>query len=154
MRFLARLIDLVLVGIVNAVIVAGVVIGSMMGETGSAFGPGSTVAAGLVASVLSVAISLGYFAYLESSRGQTVGKMLLKLETRGPGGGRPTLEQAVKRNIFIAIGLTSWIPVLGFFAGLALLAAYIMVAVTISNSPTKQGWHDTFAGGTSVVKVG
>jgi hypothetical protein len=30
--------------------------------------------------------------------------------------------------------------------------AYIVIAVTISNSPTKQGKHDEFAGGTQVVK--
>jgi hypothetical protein len=36
---------------------------------------------------------------------------------------------------------------------LAELAAAIYIAVTISQSPTNTGWHDTFAGGTRVVTV-
>jgi uncharacterized RDD family membrane protein YckC len=91
---------------------------------------------------------------MESRNGQTVGKMLLKLKTVGPDGGNPTVEEAVKRNAFYAIGLASWIPILGIFAGLAELAAVIYIAVSINGSPTKQGWHDTFAGGTSVIKIG
>ena len=154
-RFLARLIDGILLGITQAVVVGAIIVAALMGESGGyGFGPGSTIAAGLVGSILGTAINIGYFAYLESTRGQTVGKMLLKLETRGPGGGHPTLEQAVKRNAFYAIGLASWIPILGIFAGLAELAAVIYIAVTINNSPTKQGWHDQFAGGTSVIKIG
>jgi len=155
MRFLARLIDGILLAIVQGLIVGGIIVAVVMGESGGyGFGPGSSIAAGLVSAVLGTALNIGYFAYMESSRGQTVGKMLLKLETRGPGGGHPTLEQAVKRNAFYAIGLASWIPVLGIFAGLAELAAVIYIAVTINSSPTKQGWHDQFAGGTSVIKIG
>jgi uncharacterized RDD family membrane protein YckC len=154
MRFLARLIDGILLGIVNAIIVSAIIVGALMGDSATGFGPSGNIAAGLVASVLTTAIQLGYFAYLESSRGQTVGKMLLKLQTRGPGGGNPTMEQALRRNAFYAISLLSWIPIVGIFAGLAQLAIVIYIAVTINNSPTKQGWHDGFAGGTQVVKIG
>jgi hypothetical protein len=81
--------------------------------------------------------------------------MLLKLQTRGPDGGNPTFEQALKRNAFTAIGVLGIIPFMGFLAGLLSLAAVIMIAVTISNNTaTRRGWHDDFAGGTQVVKIG
>lgn len=159
-RFLARLIDFILVGIVNGVLVSVFVIGSLMDGDVDSFGTwgmnnGSAWAAGAVSSILSTAITLGYFTFMEHNRGQTVGKMLLKLETRGPDGGRPTMEQAVKRNAFTAIGLLGIIPVIGLISGLLSLVAVIMIAVTINNnSVTRRGWHDDFAGGTQVVKVG
>ena len=157
-RFLARLIDWVLLAIVNGILVSAIVVGAIMGADAGGFGynAGTSFAASAVTAVLSAAIYLGYFAYMESSRGQTVGKMLLKLETRGPEGGRPTMEQALKRNAFMALGLLAIIPVLGWLlASLAQLVAVIMIAVTINNNTaTRKGWHDEFAGGTSVVKVG
>ena len=123
--------------------------------SGWGMGSGASWAASAVASVVTAAITLAYFAFLESSRGQTVGKMLLKLETRGPTGGRPTMEQAVRRNAFTAIGVLGIIPFFGFLAGLLSLAAVIMIAVTINkNTETRRGWHDDFAGGTTVVKIG
>ena len=42
---------------------------------------------------------------MESSRGQTLGKMVLKLRRSGPTGSNPTLEQALRRNIFYAANL-------------------------------------------------
>ena len=108
-----------------------------------------------VSSLATAAITLAYFTLLESSQGQTVGKILLKLETRGPDGGRPSIEQALRRNLFTAIGVLGVVPVVGFLAGLLSLAAVILVAVTINNDTTaRHGWHDEFAGGTTVVKIG
>ena len=98
-------------------------------------------------SLITAAITIAYFALMESSSGQTLGKMLLGLRTEGPGGGKPTMEQALKRNAWYGLAV---IPFLG---GLAQLAAIIYIAVTISNSANKVGWHDTFAGGTRVVKT-
>ena len=154
MRFLARLIDFVLLGIVNGILVAFIVVGAIMGDSGGYFGVGSHWAANAVSSVLSAAIYLGYFTFFESRNGQTVGKMLLKLQTQGPTGATPTVEQSLKRNAWVALGILGVIPVLGFLGGLASLIAVIMIAVTINNSPTRQGWHDDFAGGTKVIKIG
>ena len=155
-RFLARLIDGILLAVVNVVIVSMIVVGALMGETASGFSAASTAVAGVVAALVSTAIYLGYFAYLESSRGQTVGKMVMKLQTVGPQGGHPSLEQALRRNIFMAFGLAGIIPVIGgIIGGLAQLAAVIMIAVGINNDPVRrQAWHDRFAGGTAVVKIG
>lgn len=156
MRFLARLIDFVLLGIVNAIITALLVVG-LLGLNGGGYGfsVGSSYAAGAVSSIITAALSLGYFTLMESRNGQTLGKMLLKLQTRGPGGARPTTEEALRRNAWVALGVLGIIPIVGgVIGGLASLAIVIVIAVTISNSPTKQGWHDGFGGGTQVVKIG
>lgn len=158
-RFLARLIDYILLAVVNGILVSFVVVGTLMGsDAGSVTGWGmssTSFAANAVATIITAAITLGYFALMESSRGQTVGKMLLKLQTQGPGGGNPTTEQALRRNAFTAIGVLGIVPFLGFVAGLLSLAAVIMIAVTINNNKqNRHGWHDDFAGGTTVVKIG
>lgn len=146
-RFLARLIDFALLWVIYMVVIVPiVVIAIFSGSYGGAIG--GLGVGGFVAGVLLAAIIVGYFAVMESSRGQTVGKMVMKLKTEGPDGGNPSLEMAIKRNIWIALGI---IP---FIGGLAELAAAIYIAVTISQSPTNTGWHDTFAGGTRVVTTG
>lgn len=155
-RFLARLIDYVLLAVFQVVVVGVIVVGVFMGADTTGFGVGASYASTVVSAILGAAIALGYFAFMESSRGQTIGKMALKLETRGAAGGRPTMEEAVKRNAFTAIGIIGIIPILGWvLSPLLSLAAVIMIAVTINNNTaTRQGWHDQFAGGTSVIKVG
>lgn len=143
-RFLARLIDFAILWVVYMVLIVPiVVIAIFSGSYGGAFG-GLNIG-GFIAALLLAAITVGYFAVMESSFGQTLGKMVIKIKTEGPDGGNPSLEMAIKRNIWIALGI---IPVIG---GLAELAAAIYIAVTISQSPTHTGWHDTFAGGTRVI---
>ena len=155
MRFLARLIDMVLLSVVNFVLIGIFIVGLLTGGSAE-LSPSTTQSFGASAiyAILTTVITLGYFVLLESKKGQTLGKMALKLQTQGPDGGPPSFEQALKRNAFLAIGLLGIIPVLGVIGSLATLVAYIMIAVTISSSPTKQGWHDKFGGGTRVVKIG
>ena len=155
-RFLARLIDFIVLGVVNAIIDAIIVVG-IFGLNGGTFGlgMGSGYAAGVVTSVIAAALYLGYFAVMESRTGQTLGKMVLKLRTEGPDGGPPSMEVAVRRNFWVALGILGIIPFIGGLIGaLAQLVIVIVIAVTINNSPTRQGWHDTFAGGTRVVRTG
>jgi len=147
-RFLARLIDHILLGIVIFVIIVPLIVASAFTGVGnglnvfSGFGVGTFVSA-----IVTAAITIGYFTLMESNSGQTVGKMLIGLKTVGPDGNKPTVEQAMKRNAWYALGI---VPFLG---GLAQLAATIYIAVTINNSATRTGWHDTFAGGTKVIKT-
>jgi uncharacterized RDD family membrane protein YckC len=153
-RFLARLIDFVLLAVVEGILVTAIVVSVVMGDSGNMY-TASTWGASAVSAVLTTAISLGYFGYLESSRGQTVGKMVMKLRTVGPTGGHPTMEQALRRNIWVGASIVGIIPVLGYLSGLVELVAMIMIAVGINkDTVNRQAWHDHFAGGTRVVKIG
>ncbi|MBU2694956.1 RDD family protein [Pimelobacter sp. 30-1] len=153
-RFLARLIDHVLLGVVFGIL-WGVL--SAIFLTGFTYSTGEWFLFYLFLSVLSVAVNLAYFGVMESSRGQTVGKMLLKLRTYGPDGvSNPTMEQALKRNGYLALNVISVIPFIGpLIAGLAGIASMVYIAVTLNGDvPNHQGWHDKFAGGTRVMQVG
>ncbi len=89
-----------------------------------------------------------YFVAFEVTQGWTPGKKILGLSVHGPPGGapKPDVQQSAIRNSFT---LLSVIPYIG---GLLAVIAYIVIAVTINGSPTKQGKHDELAGGTQVVK--
>lgn len=142
-RFLARLIDSIAIGIVTSIIAVPFAFGSAF----SAYGSFRFGASSLLWAVITAAITIGYFAFMEANMGQTLGKMALGLRTEGPSGGKPTMEQALKRNAWYALAI---VPFIGW---LAQLAAAVYIAVTINNSPTRTGWHDAFAGGTKVVKA-
>lgn len=88
-----------------------------------------------------------YFVGFEVTTGSTPGKKLLGLHVNGPGGAaKPGLKESAFRNAYMLLNLVPCIgAVLWFFAALA-------IAVTVSASPTKQGWHDRFAEGTQVVE--
>ncbi|NKY32238.1 RDD family protein [Nocardia speluncae] len=88
-----------------------------------------------------------YFIGFEVTTGATPGKKLLGLQVEGAGGAaKPGLKESAFRNSYMLLNLIPCIGgVLWFFAALG-------IAVTISSSPTKQGWHDRFADGTRVVE--
>src|SRR5690606_5211757 len=99
----------------------------------------------LLISILSIAISLGYYGWFDSNKGQTLGKMAMKLRVVGPNGGNPTFEESIRRNAWLALSI---IPFLG---GLIQLGVVIWIAVTINSAPDGRGPHDGWAGGTQVV---
>ena len=146
-RFVARIIDAILLGVVVGPLSLIITVLA----SGSA---GSRWLGSAVTTLVGAVLGLGYFAILESTRGQTVGKMVLGLRTTGPSGGLPTLQQALTRNLWMALSVISVLPVLGgLIAGVAQLVAVITIAVGInSNTATRQAWNDTLAG-TSVVKT-
>ena len=152
-RFLARLIDSILLFVVNLVILVPILIGALGIDGATGYGMGGSYAASALSAVLSTLIYLGYFGFMESSRGQTVGKMLMKLHVEGPSGGKPTLEEAVKRNIWMGLPILGLVPFLGLVAGLLQLVAVIMIAVQINSDPEKRPWTDKFAD-TRVIKEG
>lgn len=154
-RFLARLIDHVLLGVVFAVFYG--VIGAIV-YSGFRTSFGEQAVFYLLTSVLTAVAYLGYFTLMESHSGQTIGKMVLKLKTFGPDGeSNPTLEQAIKRNLYAGLGILGVIPFIGWFllGWAAPLIAMIAIAVTLNaDVPKHQGWHDKFAGGTQVMQIG
>jgi uncharacterized RDD family membrane protein YckC len=131
-RFGARILDGLVVGIPVAIVFAVI--------------PGLTVGGFLYGLVLTAAY-FGYFVFLESSRGSTLGKQLLGLRVAGAAGASPvTMEASAIRNSWVLIGLLSGIPVLGILASLVSLGIVIAIAVTISSDARNQGLHDRFAG--------
>jgi uncharacterized RDD family membrane protein YckC len=131
LRFLARLIDGILVGIVGYALI-------FLTDTLTNY---------WVTGLFTGVLYFLYFLAFEVSIGATPGKKLLGLSVRGPGGApKPTPAQSAIRNSWT---LLSIIPFLG---GLLQFIAMIIIAVTINGSPTKQGKHDELAGGTQVVK--
>ena len=153
-RFLARLIDGIGLGIIYGILYA-VLAGIFL--NGFTYSVGEWLLFYLFFSVITTLVSLGYYAYFESSQGATFGKQLLKLKVVGPDGvSNPTMEQAIRRNIFLAFGLASIVPFVGsLIGGLASLVAVIMIVVGINgDTVARQAWHDKFAGGTRVLKIG
>jgi uncharacterized RDD family membrane protein YckC len=96
----------------------------------------------LVAAVVGLALTYGYFVLLEARRGATLGKSAMGLEVRGQGpGGLPTYAQAAERNAFL---LLSAVP--GSIGGLLSLAVAVALGVSIGSDPAGQGYHDRWAG--------
>jgi uncharacterized RDD family membrane protein YckC len=156
-RFLARLVDSALLVVVGFV-VNGVLLGALLAtgglNSGLGMGTMSFSAYGVVSALVTAAIYLGYYGLMESSRGQTIGKMVTRLHVQGVNGGNPTIEEALKRNIWLAYPILGVIPFLGFLAGIAALVAVILIAVQINNDvPEHRPWTDRFAG-TRVLKEG
>ncbi|WP_227982021.1 RDD family protein [Nocardia spumae] len=88
-----------------------------------------------------------YFVGFEITTGSTPGKKILGLHVRGSGGSdKPNIKDSALRNAYMLLNL---IPYIG---GLLWFIAAIAIAVTVSSSPTKQGWHDRLADGTQVVE--
>jgi uncharacterized RDD family membrane protein YckC len=131
-RFFARLIDGILVNIVVFVL------SIFLFDRDYWF---------LVTGLFSGVLMFGYFVLFEVTHGATPGKSLLGLAVHGAGGApRPDVKQSAIRNSFTLLAV---VPYIG---GLLAFIAYVIIAVTISGSPTKQGKHDELAGGTQVVK--
>jgi uncharacterized RDD family membrane protein YckC len=101
----------------------------------------------MVTGLFSGVMMFGYFVLLEVNYGASLGKKLLGLTVHGPGGApKPDVKQSAIRNSFTLLAV---VPYIGH---LLAFVAYVIIAVTISTSPTKQGKHDELAGGTQVVK--
>jgi uncharacterized RDD family membrane protein YckC len=131
-RFLARFVDGIIVGIVGFVVVIAVHVQS------------SILITGLFTGILTFV----YFVAFEVTQGWTPGKKVFGLTVRGPSGAeKPDLTQSAIRNSFTVL------PVVPFIGGLLGVIAIVVIAVTISSSPTKQGKHDELAGGTQVLET-
>ncbi|MBF6210045.1 RDD family protein [Nocardia puris] len=88
-----------------------------------------------------------YFVFFEVLTGSTPGKKVLGLHVNGSGGApKPNIKDSALRNAYMLLNLIPWV------GGLLWFIAAIAIAVTVSSSPTKQGWHDNLAGGTQVIK--
>jgi uncharacterized RDD family membrane protein YckC len=164
-RIIAAIIDFIIVGLVGWLI--SYVLGTVLTETrtDSFLGvpilvTGPSTLGQLIALVLIVAVSAGYFIYMWSRMGgATVGMKVLKLQVRdASSGGQINQSQAINRWVFLglpqAIGFLYVVPLplIGLLVSIAVLVYYIYLLVTIAQSPTRQGLHDKRAN-TVVAKV-
>jgi uncharacterized RDD family membrane protein YckC len=94
-RFVAFIIDAIIVGVILVVIAVAIAIPSfaLSGAAGV-----TSFFAGTFSIVAGVILFL-YFIVAEVTRGATVGKQVMHLKVVGPKGGNPTLVQSLVRNI-------------------------------------------------------
>ena len=128
-RFVARLIDFALVGAGTWFLLSGVL---GLGAFLSAFFAGC--------------LTLAYFTLLESYTGRTLGKAAFRLRVLGAKGRRPTLEEALLRNCWVAPLLLAGIPLLGLVCLAGVVATAVVIGVQINSDPMYAiAWHDRFA---------
>jgi hypothetical protein len=128
----------------GARIIDGLLVGLVAGLLATLFNSGTSI---LVTGFFTGLLMFIYFVAFEVTQGRTLGKRLLGLSVRGPGGApKPTLQQSAIRNAFTLL------PIVPYIGGMLGVIAIVGIAVTINSSPTKQGKHDELAGGTQVVK--
>ena len=125
MRLLARFIDCVIVALVGTVIAVAFGL--------SAFGTrgvGTSIAIGVVASVLSVAVVLAYeILMVGMNKGQTVGKLAVGIRVVNRDGSPLDVNGAIKRHTPSIIGRALYIiPIIG-----GLFGALVLIGVAIAN---------------------
>ncbi len=89
-----------------------------------------------------------YAVGCESTWGRTLGKRILRLRVRNQHGATPSIGQALRRNLYFALGL---LP--GFIGGLIALTVIGWIAAAILvDIDHRQGIHDRFASETFVTR--
>ena len=155
-RFIALIID----GIVLAVILVaiGLVLAVAGLSAGFSAGEKFDAVASAVYSIVGLAASAGYFIYGWTRMRTTIGMRLLGMQVGNAFDGKTlTTDQAVKRWIALwgpstVSGALGTAPGFGGLIGLAVFLYLIYLLYSTAKSPTKQGFHDTYAN-TVVVKA-
>jgi len=145
-RFLGILIDLVLLGIPNAILTSAIV--HTTGNT--VFAINWAVHTAVIGIIFAV-IDLAYFSLLNGGeRGQTVGQMALGIAVRDEVTGGPIGPQRAGLRIIVLYPgiLVGWIPILGSVVGLYTLVA----GLSPLWDSRRQGFHDKVAH-TDVIRV-
>jgi uncharacterized RDD family membrane protein YckC len=159
-RAIAYIIDLIIVAILTAIVGA---ILTAVGLSSGTLAPGTlnyTInPLGLIVNaILGALISAGYFVYTWTSMRATLGMRVLGMQIGNAGDGKTlTMDQGIRRWLVIALpGLLSQVlfvlPTIGALIGLLSIIWFFYLLWTTAKSPTKQGYHDTFAN-TQVVKA-
>ena len=162
-RVVAYIIDAILVGIVSVIV--SIVLFSIVGSPtsiatiqdpnailGFRLETQMNVVPTLLYALFGIAISGGYFIYTWTAMRGTVGMRALGMQIGNAADGATlTMDQAIRRwlalgGIFSLAQTLNPLPLLGLLIGLAAIVYVIFLLVTTAQSPTKQGWHDQFAG--------
>jgi uncharacterized RDD family membrane protein YckC len=149
-RFVAYLIDLLLIGIVAGII------GEALGWTGSQYPAGTAptdweqvFAMRPEVSVLTVVLNALYFVTCWSGgRRATLGQLIFSIQVGNAFDGRPLrLDQAVRRWLGLGdfVQVMAFTPTLVVALGSLVFLWNIVLLITTASSPTKQGVHDRLA---------
>jgi uncharacterized RDD family membrane protein YckC len=154
-RFIAYIIDGVLVSIVGTIIATVLGLGrTTVVQSGNTTGAYFSVA-GAAFAVPWVIVGFVYFVFFwTGGRRATPGQQLFKLQVGNAFDGKPlTLTQATKRWLALGtfLSLFAVLPSIYPLASLVELVWIVALLVTTVRSPTKQGFHDRFAN-TAVVR--
>jgi uncharacterized RDD family membrane protein YckC len=148
-RFLARLIDSVILGVVITIILSiGMAIfigglsttsfdesGNPTSGTGAGIGFGAIFLCGFIA----IVILYAYEAVMIGFWGATLGKMIMKVKVVKPRNGSvPGIGAGVVR--YLIPGVCALIPFIGWIGTLL-----CFLSVTFDSSGRRQGWHDKVA---------
>lgn len=158
-RIIAYILDAILVGIFTfavGAILAG--LGLTAVTVNSDLSVSVNYVAAVVQGILGLLISAAYFIYTWTRMRGTLGMRALGMQIGNAGDGATmTTGQGVRRYVALSAPailaqVFTGIPLVGAVISLAGLIWYIWLVYTTAQSPTKQGWHDTFAN-TQVVKA-
>lgn len=139
-RFVASLLDGIIVGVAGAVIggIIGVITGIILVASGSSGKDLMTSIVGGIAQIISGGLSLGYYIYFTGKEGQTLGKKALGIKVvkkdsqQAPGYMSAFLREAVGK----------------FVSAIVFGLGYLWMLW----DKDKQTWHDKIAG-TIVIKI-
>jgi uncharacterized RDD family membrane protein YckC len=156
-RIFALIIDLIVLFVLE---VAVLLVLSIVGLSAGIISTGQTNAvATLVATVVGTAINLVYFVGSWTRRRSTIGMRLLGMQVGNAFDGKTlTTDQGIRRAVALwgPGTLAQYFSSFPGIGGIISLLAFIWTLYllwTTAKSPTKQGFHDTFANSV-VVKAG
>lgn len=149
-RFVAFLLDLLIIGLVAGIVASVIGLGTNAPITlpdGSL--DYSSMFTSVELTILTVVLG-GFYFVLSWSGGRraTIGQRLFKIQVGNAFDGAPlTFEQAIRRWLGLGefLGLFVFAPGLAAFAGTLQIVWSLVLLVTTATSPTKQGLHDRFA---------
>lgn len=153
-RVVAYIADLLILGVAIAIVAA------ILGLTTTAITDRTSVTTvgGPARAIVYVLLDLAYFVVSwTGGRRATMGQRLFNIQVGNAFDGRAlTLEQAIRRWLGLGsvIGLLGIVPSLVSASVFGTLIWSIVLLITTSNSPTKQGLHDRFANTALVRPVG
>jgi uncharacterized RDD family membrane protein YckC len=152
-RFVAYLVDAVLLGIVGSIISAPFTATAFNEALAnpSAFDPANPTQFGQVGITTIIALILNalYFTFFWSSGGRaTIGMRIMKLQIGdATTGNRIPIATAFRRWLAFAdwLNLLAFIPFIAGAASFAVLAWQLILLITTATHPQRQGLHDRFA---------
>jgi uncharacterized RDD family membrane protein YckC len=147
-RIIAFVIDGIILGIVGFIVNAVSV--GILGDNFIIVRTANLVSS-LAVVVIMLIVSAGYFIFQWTRMGgSTVGMKVMKISVRDATTGGPiTQQQAINRWLLVGLPFALYFlyywGVIGWLVALAILVYEIYLIVTTAQSPTRQGFHDTFA---------